>query len=346
MMMISSSWSGRLASRVAVFAAATVVLGCGIEKQSAPALAGPSEYGLSLTLTATPDTIVANGESQSTIQVVTRDPNGQPMPNVTLQFDVFVNQPIEHPSLTQTTAVTDANGQATIGLVAPPAPATQFAIDPVVTVRAIPLGTNFGNATAHSVDLRLIAPVGTPPGSQVPVAVIVANPPVADFNQTIRFDASLSTDEGLACGNRCQYIWQFGDNTEVVRGITVDHAFTLPGTYTVTLTVTDNTGGVDTATVSVQIMGPAAPTASFTVSPSSPRVGTETMFDASNSTVGYGVTIARYNWNFGDGTSDSRDTARAPHFYSTAGTYTVTLTVTDSLGRESAPVTAPITVIP
>ena len=40
-------------------------------------MTGPSELGLSLAVTATPDLVAANGSSQSIIEVVARDANGK-----------------------------------------------------------------------------------------------------------------------------------------------------------------------------------------------------------------------------------------------------------------------------
>src|ERR1044072_8475102 len=60
---------------------------CTLSDQGAPALTGPSELGLSLALTATPDLVAANGSSQSIIEVIARDPNGQPSPNVEMRID-------------------------------------------------------------------------------------------------------------------------------------------------------------------------------------------------------------------------------------------------------------------
>jgi PKD repeat protein len=121
-----------------------------------------------------------------------------------------------------------------------------------------------------------------------------------------------------------------------VRGVTAEHVYTLPDTYVVTLSVTDDRGGVGTATVSIRIIGPVAPVANFTVVPSSPTAGQNVTFNASSSTVGAGATITQYAWDFGDGsatvTSSSASTTKS---FAAAGSYSVTLTITDSLGRQA-----------
>jgi hypothetical protein len=50
--------------------------GCGLDKAQKPALSGPSETGISVELTAAPDTLNADGVSQSVVQLVLRDENG------------------------------------------------------------------------------------------------------------------------------------------------------------------------------------------------------------------------------------------------------------------------------
>lgn len=70
--------------------------------------------------------------------------------------------------------------------------------------------------------------------------------------------------------------------------------------------------------------------AAFTVNPGSPEVGQTVLFDATTSQ----GTIASYRFNFGDGGSGSGPAAQ--HSYSTAGTYVVTLTLTDPYGRTAS----------
>jgi hypothetical protein len=314
---------------------AASAIGCGLEKQSAPELAGPSEFGLSITLTATPDSIVQDGASQSVIQVIARGPDGRPVPGVALQMSATSSDgSIRAVTFTADTVVTDNQGQATLGLIAPPPPATVPTTQPILYVNATPVGSDFQNVVPRQIQVRLVAPAGTPLPNLQPDAVILADPRVANYNETIRFDGSLTTDEGQACGSRCQYIWEFGDNTIAVKGITAEHAYPLPGTYTVTLTVTDDRGGVDTASVDIRIIGPSAPVANFTVTPSTVAVGATATFNASTSTVGAGATITQYAWDFGDGsptvTTSSATTTKS---YATAGAKLVTLTITDSLNR-------------
>src|SRR5206468_5466824 len=60
------------------------------------------------------------------------------------------------------------------------------------------------------------------------------------------------------------------------------------------------------------------------------------------STAEPGHRIVSFAWNFGDGTFGSGDVVT--HAYSQAGTFTVTLQVTDEAGRKSALATQTITV--
>jgi len=80
----------------------------------------------------------------------------------------------------------------------------------------------------------------------------------------------------------------------------------------------------------------------FTFTPSAPVDSQTVLFDASGSTSAAGNPIASYSWNFGDGGRGSGVTAG--HSYTTAGSYVVTLTISDAFGR-SAQKSANIVVI-
>ncbi|WP_135820955.1 PKD domain-containing protein [Halostella litorea] len=162
----------------------------------------------------------------------------------------------------------------------------------------------------------------------VTTSAVSASFTVSDSNpqtgQTVDFDASGSTASN---GSIVSYDWDFGDGT-TDSGETETHTYSSSGSYTVTLTVTDDSGRTDTATRTVQVDN-QRPTASFTVSPSTPPVGESVSFDASGSSDPDG-SITSYDWEFGDGTTGSGETPT--HTYSAPGTYTVTLTVTDGNG--------------
>jgi hypothetical protein len=102
-------------------------------------------------------------------------------------------------------------------------------------------------------------PPPPPPGNTPPVAK-PGGPYNATTAQAIQFNGSGSSD---ADGTITAYQWNFGDSTTGT-GVTPTHAYSSPGTYTVTLTVTDNKGATNsastTATITAPVTLPAAPT--------------------------------------------------------------------------------------
>jgi hypothetical protein len=64
-----------------------VTAGCGLDKVEEPPLAGPSETGVSVQLTALPDTLNADGVSTSTIQLVLRDNSGRALSGLAVLFE-------------------------------------------------------------------------------------------------------------------------------------------------------------------------------------------------------------------------------------------------------------------
>ena len=89
-------------------------------------------------------------------------------------------------------------------------------------------------------------PEGTPEENQ-PVAIITA-PTEGQVNQPLDFDGSASTPQGEIA----TYAWDFGDGM-TAEGSMVQHTYTAAGTYTVTLTVTDNQGGMASSTLELTI---------------------------------------------------------------------------------------------
>ena len=122
--------------------------------------------------------------------------------------------------------------------------------------------------------------------------------------------------------------WDFGDgNTANTQNPM--HTYNNPGLYTVSLTVTNNTGGSDTETktdyITVQYF---LPTADFTADVTSGVAPLTVNFtDLSLDSVN------TWFWDFGDGNTSA--TQHPQHIYSTPGTYTVSLTATGPGGSDT-----------
>ena len=108
--------------------------------------------------------------------------------------------------------------------------------------------------------------VGTPPEVQLggyikPKEVVITfQPPTADFyftpespkaGETVTFDGADSFDFD---GQVVSYAWDFDGDGEVdVTGVTTQTSFPSPGSYDVTLTITDNDGNTDAITYTVYV---------------------------------------------------------------------------------------------
>jgi PKD repeat protein len=130
-----------------------------------------------------------------------------------------------------------------------------------------------------------------------------------------------------ADGSIGYYAWDFGDGTTGT-GVNPAHIYAQNGTYSVTLTVTDDSGAPNTSTTTATIAD-TDPEANFTGSPAS---GSEplTVVFTDDSTSYDGITAWAWDFN-NDGTVDS--TAPNPTYeYIDEGNYTVILTVSEEDG--------------
>ncbi len=176
--------------------------------------------------------------------------------------------------------------------------------------------------------------------NQLPTASFTATPSSGTAPLAVSFNASASTDPD---GSIATYSWNFGDGgTTSGTSNTASHTYATAGTFTVTLTVTDNGGASASTTRSVQVdTTNLPPTASFQFSPTGGAAPLLVLFDGSASTDPDGSNLS-YTWDFGDG-SDTGSGKTPTHMFAAAGTFTVRLTVTDSPGL-SASTTQAITV--
>lgn len=169
----------------------------------------------------------------------------------------------------------------------------------------------------------------TSPNNQPPVAD-AGGPYVASVGAPVQFNGSASHDPD---GSVTSYEWSFGDGATDA-GVLSSHTYASAGTYSVTLTVTDNSGTTQSSstTVTTTSAGNQSPVANLG-GPYTGSVGSDIQFNGSNSTDPDG-TITSYAWDFGDMTTGTG--ATPSHAYEATGTYSITLIVTDNMGAAAS----------
>ncbi|MDI6854858.1 MAG: S8 family serine peptidase [Deltaproteobacteria bacterium] len=93
---------------------------------------------------------------------------------------------------------------------------------------------------------------GAAAANQPPVASFSAVPTTGSAPLTVNFDASASTDQD---GSIVSYSWNFGDGG-LDSGVTVSYKYNNAGTYTATLTVTDNQGATGFTSETITVSEP------------------------------------------------------------------------------------------
>lgn len=194
--------------------------------------------------------------------------------------------------------------------------------------------TNAGGFTTKTVADYIVVSSSPPdPPPPAPTAEFSGTPRTGVVPYTVTF-----TD--LSTGTPTTWNWNFGDgSTSTSQNPT--HSYSVAGTYTVSLTAS-NANGSNTAVKASYITASAptpvsAPVAAFTGVPTSGTVPLAVQFTDQSSN-----TPTAWLWTFGDGTTSAQQ--HPQHAYSTAGTFTVSLTATNLGGSNTLTKASYITV--
>jgi PKD repeat protein len=202
----------------------------------------------------------------------------------------------------------------------------------------------YGAAGSFSVSLQLTNNAGTgnitksvqisplpPPIPNMSNAEITVVPGSAKVGEPLNFGVQPT---GWNLNGSETYVWNFGDGTQPSTLKSPTHPYGAVGIFSVSLQLT-NSAGTGTITKSVQIspLPPPVPNMSnteITVVPGSAKVGDSLTFGVQ--TTGWNLSGSEaFVWNFGDGTAQSP--AKSPaHSFSSAGSVTVNLKLTNSSG--------------
>jgi PKD repeat protein len=231
------------AKYTSLIALAVLMTACTIDQTEIPDLTGPSEYGLSVGVTATPDILLQDGVSRSTIAVSARDANGQPLPGVSFRLDTLVGfAPTDFGTLSSRTITTGSDGIAR-ATYTPPLASPFFFGTPAtrVSVQATRIGSDFQAAVAQHADIVAVPPPVPTVVPGAPIACVTFAPASPKVGDLMTFDASCSQP---GSGHTIvSYFWSFGDNTaNDEHGVDASHTYLASGTYTMVLGVIDEAG--------------------------------------------------------------------------------------------------------
>jgi len=178
---------------------------------------------------------------------------------------------------------------------------------------------------------------GLPPASCTPPSPSFAVIVTADLS--VRVDPSASTPNDGVC-NISGYLWKWGDLSEDTVGSPTgnDHTYASPGTYPISLVVTNQGGSLQSAPVDVTVPATApivcdAPEASFTITPN----GNVYTYRDTSTVTDPECPITAWLWTFADGTQSNARFPIPVDYGDAGGPHVVTLEATNLGGTDSAP---------
>ncbi len=262
--MTRNDFRGRRGLRPRMAVALCLVLasgGCGQHDIEIPDLEGPSETGLSLSLTVSKDVLVSDGRDFAVVTATVRGPNGRPLANQDVFFaiadesgrfaDIGVIVGSNGPG-TGATVRTNAQGVAQVIYEAPAR--TDATANQTVLVMARLVSNDANGVIYHRVriELRSAEPKLFPanPDNLPPHCQFITEPDAGPFktNTVIGFHSTSFDRDGVII----RYEWNFGDGTT---GDQPDNAkvYRIAGNYTVTHSVIDDDGARDSCFASIPV---------------------------------------------------------------------------------------------
>ena len=203
----------------------------------------------------------------------------------------------------------------------------------VTALSNAPQTHTYATAGVFNVTLQVATAIGCQSTVDTLPVTINVNP-VANFslpNVCLPVGTAQFTDlSTISDGTQSQftYLWNFGDGA-FSNQQNPTHNYAGSGPFTVTLKVTSNNGCTNNAVKTLNTIYPE-PQAAFT-GPAEICFGNTINFTDQSSAAG--STITQWNWNFGDGTTSIQQ--NPVKNYASAGTYTVTLSVTSQIGCQT-----------
>lgn len=207
----------------------------------------------------------------------------------------------------------------------------------------------FDKIGTFTVSLRVTDSTGTFASDSIEIEVVPSKAPVAiitvegiegtelELNKAYMFSASSST---VPEGTIEKYSWEFGDNGKASTK-TATHTFKDSGDYDVTLTVISSLKEKGTTTQRYTVKAAAGSPVPFikTTPEAKDNIVTvqapaDVIFDASGSK-DPNDNIVEYAWDFNNDNKTDDANATTSYKFTTAGTYNVTLTITDSSNLSS-----------
>jgi PKD repeat protein len=186
----------------------------------------------------------------------------------------------------------------------------------VVTLNVTDFAGNWGTDSLTVTVIDMTAPVANAGSDQT-----------IDEGTQVTFNGSKSSDN-IGCAN---YTWAFMDRAPVtLHGVLPAYQFDNPGTFIVTLNVTDAAGNWNTSTVIVTVNDITAPLADAGLDRTIDE-GTLLAFNGTGSSDEVGV--VDYTWTFTDRTHITLFGAQPEYQFDHSGIFVVTLTVTDAAGN-------------